>query len=289
MALLLYGAERTHCDFILQKLIILSQNPPEGKGFKITEPLTASDILTNYATRINPNNWRVHIVEALAIIRAKSVLRKLGLFWSNIYHEYLPHVAEISVNIHPLLKALYKISERLNLEQAGRLVNDINQKYNSPNIRFYDVSYLEIFILHWISQRIIDVGDYQLQGCNVQCLIEFFKFNDMDSIKDTLVETINQNLKDAHLSADDVNQNDHSSGSFKDSGVSMSHEMSSSLNIIKDKIKTEVTTLPPTDEYDAAERYTIRPERAGYILIINQSQFHEEQDPELKVSYKALY
>lgn len=288
MALLLYGAESTHRNFILQKLIVLSQNPPEGKGFKITEPLRASDILTNYATRINPNNWRVHIVEALAIIRAKSVLRKLGLPWSNIYHEYLPHVAEISVNIHPLLKALYKISERLNLEQAGRLVNNINQKYNSPNIRFYDVSYLEIFILHWITQRIIDVGDYQLQGCNVQCLIEFFKFNDMDSIKDTLVETINQNFKDAQLSADDVNQNDHSSGSFKDSGVSMSHEMSRSLNIRNDKI-TEATALPPTDEYDAAERYTIRPERAGYILIINQSKFYEEQDPELKVSYKDLY
>lgn len=262
---------------------MLAQNPPEGKGFKITEQLKSSGILTHYATSIKPNNWKKHVVEALAIIRAKRVLHKLGLNWSSIYHEFLPHVAEISVNIHPLLKALYKICERLSLNQAGRLINHINSKYDCPTIRFYDgESHLEIFILNWISHRIIAVGDYYLAGCDVQCLIEYFKFNDMDSMKDILLVTINQNLKDAEQPAEGVNRNVGSSGSFNDSGFSMSHDMCEGLNV--EKQITPNAILPIAEEYDAGERYVIRPERAGYLVIINQKTFYKEEDEKFKVS-----
>lgn len=294
LGFLLYGRERGHSEFILQKLIVLSKNPPKGKGLNGQQPVVTSDILRNYAT-INPNSWKVHIIEALAIIRAKRVLRKLGFMYQEIHEHYLPHIAEISSYIHPLLKALYKISERLTPAQAGRLiakVNDTHLSSDTQHLRFYDTSYLEVFLLDWMTKRVISIGDQNLRDANVQVLIEYFKFNDLDSMSSTLVETINQNTKDecssyinAASSTPLPSSNVNKSKTFKDSGAVMSQEMAASFNGHEEQplCSNENDTLE--DEYDAPERYAVSREKAGYILIINQSEFYEETDPELKVSF----
>ncbi|XP_037826569.1 caspase-8-like [Lucilia sericata] len=279
LSFLLFGADSNAYGYILQKLIILAQQPPQGKGLGATGQLVTSGILTNYAN-INPETWRLHLVEALAIIRAKRVLRKLGLLWQEIYHHYLPHVAEISVYVHPLLKVLYKIAERLTPEQAGRLIHYIHTKYDEcQHLRFYDYSYLEVFFLNWLTKGVIAVGNRNLENSNIQILIEFFKFNDMDSFKDLLLETINQQLDNVTINQEQqaVNNDrlEEQPEVDKDSGISVSHDSCTTTQL--SEVKAELS-----GDFDAAERYKITKENAGYILIINQNTFYEETDPSLQ-------
>lgn len=281
LGFLLFGDQNSASVFLLQKLIILSQNPPSGKGLVQQNAQNfSSGILRNY-TQINPDNWRENVIEALAIIRAKKVIRKLGLSWMDIYYEYLPHVAEISTHLHPLLKALYKICERLTPEQAGQLINHINGRYeNCQNLRFYDSAYLEVFLLNWITNRVIVLGDKNLNDYNVDVLVEFFKLNDMDTFKDLLLETIKfQNNQKAEQS--NTNQQDDSadvSETLRDSGISVNRK-----SYISEENAAEALTV---NEFDEAERYKISRENAGYVLIINQNQFYKETDPKLQVSKK---
>ncbi|XP_075155958.1 caspase-8-like [Haematobia irritans] len=48
LGFLLYGREKTTSEYILQKLIVLQQNPPEGKG----DATASSDILRKYAATV---------------------------------------------------------------------------------------------------------------------------------------------------------------------------------------------------------------------------------------------
>lgn len=295
MGFLLYGREKTTSQYILQKLIVLQQNPPKGKG----TAEAGNDILRQYAT-INTTNWRVNIVEALAIIRAKKVLRKLGFVWQELHDVYLPHIPEISLHIHPLLKALYKICERLSVVQAGRMIMKINEKHlrhEAENLRFYDYSNLEVFLLFWITRDVIAIGDDQLQGADVLNLISYFKVNDLDSMKSILIETLNHNSARENLTNTSNKQavnvvtqtnvpinsriatNRENTETNKDSGAVMdSLDMDSGEQIPQTNGMSE-----KQEEFDYTERYVIRRQHAGYVLIINQNEFYADPNPEVKV------
>ncbi|XP_075155939.1 caspase-8-like [Haematobia irritans] len=289
LGFLLYGREKTTSEYILQKLIVLQQNPPEGKG----DATASSDILRKYAT-INTNTWRVNIVEALSIIRAKKVLRKLGLKWSELHDIYLPHIPELSVHIHPMLKALYKICERLTPSQAGRLVIKINEmhlSHESQNLRFYDYSNLEVFLLFWLTRGVIAIGDQNLQGVDMLNLISYFKLNDLDSMKAILVDTIDHNKCQVNLPRADVpvssnnNQQRNSarqeSDANKDSGAVM-ESLDMLLSAEQSQPNVNGVFAPDNEEFDGSERYIIRNQKAGYVLIINQSSFYADSNPEWK-------
>ncbi|KAM7348825.1 caspase-8 Dredd [Cochliomyia hominivorax] len=296
LGFLLYADDSKSLHFILQKLIILSQQPPLGQGLKQLGKPASSDILLNYA-KLNPSKWQKHIVEALAIIKAKKVLRKLGFNWQQLMHYYLPHVAEISVNIHPLLKALYAVCERLTIDQSYRLITYINDKYKQcQELRFYDSSHLEVFLLNWLTKDVITLGSKQMQDSNVQILIEYFKFNDMLELKDLLVFTINQNIdnnEDVHknvLPNDNIPNTEENS---KDSGVSMSHDNNNDSNCnkndsvakssnIKLSEQPKQQSVKNLEEEHDKEHYAIKKQSAGYVLIINQSKFYYETDPKYK-------
>ncbi|XP_013105770.1 caspase-8 [Stomoxys calcitrans] len=297
LGFLLYGREKTTSEYILQKLIVLQQNPPKGKGnFGLAG---SSDILRKYAT-INNTTWRVNIVEALAIIRAKKVLRKLGFSWQELHDIYLPHIPEVNVYIHPLLKALYKISERLSIAQAGRMVIKINETYlrhESQNLRFYDYGHLEVFLLFWMTRDVIAIGNQNLQGADVLNLISYFKQNDLDSMKAVLVDTINHNSvhgnyrratnNTSNTVADNVVQSAAGNAvgrqetEDKDSGAVMD---SRDMSLSAEHMQPQPNGFPRTDheDFDCTERYVIRKQQAGYVLIINQSKFYEETNPEFK-------
>lgn len=290
MGFLLYGRERSHSEFILQKLLVLSKNPPKGKGTLVAvngAVQAGSDILQKYAT-INVNTWRLHIVEALAIIKAKKVLRKLGFGWQELQDHYLPHIPELSIHIHPLLKALYNVCERLTIVQASRMVIKINEMHlpqESQQFRFYDYSQLEVFLLFWMTQRIVFIGDQNLEGVNVQILLSYFKLNEMDSAKSILVDTINHNSQHEvpgyvpvaagnNASVNPVDETNKDSGAIMDSLEMISDELAQ-LNVGVEEQQQE--------EIDSTERYVIRREHAGFIVIINQSEFYEDTNPDVKV------
>ncbi|XP_036338988.1 caspase-8 [Rhagoletis pomonella] len=273
LGFLLFGDDRVAAEFALQKLLILS-NTHKGGG------CGGADLLTKYIS-LNPRNWRAQLVEALAIVGARRVLRKLGFDWNELHQHYLPHIGELSLHVHPLLKALYRVCERLKPAQAGQLVLRVNEQRKRPEelLCFYDFAYLEIFMLDWISRRIIILGDSAANGADVDVLLEFFKFNDMDALKTLLIETIVNNAEKQHVS----------------SGAHISADNSTAVAPLENNnmlISATSTPIPQTGDNACAsvrscdltmgEKYEVRRERAGILLIINQLSFHEDPDPALK-------
>ncbi|XP_018784307.1 PREDICTED: caspase-8 isoform X2 [Bactrocera latifrons] len=271
LGFLLFGDERANAEFALQKLLILS-NTHKGRS------CGGADLLTKYIS-VNPRNWRAQLVEALSIIGARRVLRKLGFDWNELHQHYLPHIGELSVHVHPLLKALYRICERLKPAQAGQLVLRVNEQHKGPgeHLRFYDFAYLEIFLLDWLSRRIITLGDGVANGADVDVLLEFFKFNDLDALKTLLLETIVNNAdskrmrNNANISADNVAASTGNSNKY--SAEKNTNTMQSDANAATSVRSCDLTIN---------ERYEVRHESAGILLIINQLNFHEDPDPALK-------
>uniref|UniRef100_W8AV04 Caspase-8 n=1 Tax=Ceratitis capitata TaxID=7213 RepID=W8AV04_CERCA len=266
LGFLLFGDDRTNAEFALQKLLILSNTHKTGG-------CGGADLLSKYIS-VNPRNWRAQLVEALAIIGARRVLRKLGFDWNELHQHYLPHIGELSLHIHPLLKALYRVCERLKPAQAGQLVLRVNEqrKGSDDHLRFYDFAYLEIFLLDWISRRIIILGDRVANGADVDVLLEFFKFNDMDALKTLLIETIVNNAEKGGMrntTADQISTDNKAAAS-------------GSQQIYKPVKESATSTSIRSCDLTISDRYEVRRERAGILLIINQLEFFRETDPSLK-------
>lgn len=220
-----------------------------------------SQILYDFATITHDDDWKLPLIEALAIIQANRVIRKLGLDKEEIYEMFLPLTPELSTNIHPILKILYKICEVLTPAEAGKLLS-INK---NSTLRFYDESYLEVFFLDWISKDIIAIGDVlKKKPPNLDELVEYFKFNGKIGLYDLTLSAIsrfNENIRARS------NVNDSALGTFStDMSRSRSFDKNDSLHL---------------EEADLS--YKIGYETAGYLLIINQMEFHRETDPELQV------
>ncbi|EDX16774.1 dredd [Drosophila simulans] len=147
LCFLLYGDDHSDATYILQKLLVMARSD-----------LSQSDLLIKFA-KSRPETWRRHLVEALCIIGARKVLRRLGFCWQELRMHYLPHIAGITLHVHPLLKSLYRMCEELSLAQSGRLFLDVGEKVASQQagdpLRFYDPAYLEIFLLDWLTKRSI--------------------------------------------------------------------------------------------------------------------------------------
>ncbi|KAL9886250.1 caspase-8 isoform X1 [Glossina fuscipes] len=267
LGFLLFGEEKTSAEYILQKLIVLSKHPPSGCG-QATQ--NGGDMILRLYANSKRNNWREGLLEALTIINAKRVLRKLGFRWKDLHHHYLPQIAELSINIHPMLKALYKICEELTAAQARRLISRIqtdSRKNGEECLDFRNALYLEIFLLDWITRRVIRIGDRQCTGTDVHVLIEYFKLNDMDSLKDLLNNTVTQNAEEVEL------QNKYFSPPAADSAeTSLVDEQENVFKYLNDNLLVG-------QEDDDSTFYKIRRESAGFVVIINQNEFHQETDP----------
>lgn len=185
MGFLLFGNDQLSAEYILQKLVILSKQEDrlrelvegflEGEdkeGVEIENPtsnLLNADILCTYA-RLNPKTWRSTIIEALTIVRCRRVLRRLGFDWTDVRAHYLPHVPQLTVNINRKLKILYNLCEQLTLKQTKELIDYIHAEYLTKRLgrcvelNFNNHRYLEVYLLYWISQRLIRIDDKDRLG-----------------------------------------------------------------------------------------------------------------------------
>ncbi|KAH8420441.1 hypothetical protein KR009_010323 [Drosophila setifemur] len=264
---LLYGDDHTNASYILQKLLTL-----------IRADWQESDLLVQYA-KSRPETWRRHLVEALCIVGARQVLRRLGFRWQDLRLHYLPHIGGLTLHVHPLLKSLYTVCEQLNLAQSGRLVLDVSEKVarqqagSGDPLRFYDHTYLEIFLLDWLTRRAIRLGDIDANGSDVQLLIEHLKFNDLQEQAKLLIDTINSNARDE-------DQQQHQPAA----ALAIKQEPSTGSQ------QEDSSSCAPSTACDAAPSTTARRrnaiqlmrEKAGIALIINQRQFHREVSDDLK-------
>ncbi|XP_052849373.1 caspase-8 [Drosophila gunungcola] len=267
---LLYGDDHSNATYILQKLLPMTRSD-----------FPQSDLLMQYA-KSHPETWRNHLVEALCIIGARQVLRRLGLRWQELRLHYLPHVGGIALHIHPLLKSLYRICEELPLAQSGRLVLDVGEKVARQQagglLRFYDPTYLEIFLLDWLTRKCLRLGDINATGSDVQLLIEHFKFNDLQEQAKLLIDTINSNAPDADQVAAVV---DPLLTTIKPETLSDSPQAS----------RGSTSSAPSTaSSFRRRNALELNRENAGIALIINQRKFHRKVSEELKkyISPKKL-
>ncbi|EDW78460.1 uncharacterized protein Dwil_GK16170 [Drosophila willistoni] len=278
LAFLLFGDQFSNGAYILQKLLALARH------HEIERRQHDSDILSQYA-KTNPEFWREHLIESLCIIQARRVLRKLGFNWAELRAHYLPQIIEITLHIHPLLKALYVICEQLTEHQSGRLVLDITDmlaRRLGPNnmgdpFRFYDFKYLEIFLLDWICRRFLQLGDINAKGSNVEILIEYFKSKDMSVQAKLLIDTINAN-------AGNTPEDSKPSAPPPPPVVKCEKDTAEDNKERQDIPKTQL----PTSDLTPALHLTSR--NAGIALIINQQSFHQNVDESLKhlLPFKTL-
>ncbi|BFG01602.1 caspase-8 [Drosophila madeirensis] len=264
LSFLLYGDEHSSATYILQKLLVLHRaNDTDWRH---------SDILSQYA-KSKPQAWRKYLVEALCIIGARQVLRKLGLRWQELRMHYLPHIGGISLHIHPLLKSLYTICEELSLAQSGRMVLSIREKASSGDpLRFYEPAYLEIFMLDWLTRRLIRLGDINANGSDVQLLIEFFKFNELHAQATLLVDTVNSNA---------TASSDHAPTSVcadRETFDSAKPNVGAS-GLANGSASSAPSALPQR----AKNAIQLSRENAGIVLIINQQRFHQNVSDDLKM------
>ncbi|KAH8396116.1 hypothetical protein KR222_003495, partial [Zaprionus bogoriensis] len=277
LAFLLFGDQHAHASYILQRLLALLHTPPEQQQAQQAH----SDLLRQYA-HTNPTSWRECLVEALCIINGRRVLRKLGLSWPELRLHYLPHVQEISLHVHPLLKAMYHVCEQLTVVQSGRLVLDINEKLaasrRSPQdepLRCYDYGYLEIFLLDWLTRRHLRLGDANAVDSDLQLLIEYLKFNDFHSLSRLLIQTYNSNARGSKkCESDDV-------------GVAPPAVAVAVAPTAAPACALPVpAAAPPVPAAVAtangrANALQVRRQHAGILLILNQFTFHRNVSEDL--------
>ncbi|XP_017086758.1 caspase-8 isoform X2 [Drosophila eugracilis] len=238
LCFLLFGVEHSDATYILQKLLSMTRSD-----------YPQSDLLMQYA-KSRPEAWRRQLVEALCIIGARQVLRRLGFRWQELRMHYLPHIGGITLHVHPLLKTLYKICEELSLAQSGRLVIDVGEKVEQHKagdpLRFYDPTYLEIFLLDWLTRRCIRLGDINGQGSDVQLLID----NALD--QDPIVANLTPMKQDTES------------------------------NIQQAPICSTVKPDSLTASFRRKNAIELTRENAGIALIINQQKFHRNVGNDLK-------
>ena len=242
----MYGNKKVQAQYALQKLIIRCQNPSPG---------TSSSLLFNYATQVNVEQWRPYLIEALAIINAGKVLRKVGFPLSTIKHLFLPHITSLSVHIDPVLKTLYQVSEQMSIHQASKLILHINENHkpSENHLRFYDNSILEVYLLDWLCHDIISTN-------NVDVLLNYCKQEEWEEYRHLLLDTIRMNCTE--LDNVDEGANAPSNQQANQSNGSVCNGSNSNL-----------------------ECYNISREHAGYLLIINNERFYSETNADLMVLY----
>ncbi|EDW43724.1 caspase-8 isoform X1 [Drosophila sechellia] len=248
LCFLLYGDDHSDATYILQKLLVMARSD-----------LSQSDLLIKFA-KSRPETWRRHLVEALCIIGARKVLRRLGFCWQELRMHYLPHIAGITLHVHPLLKSLYRMCEELSLAQSGRLFLDVGEKVASQQagdpLRFYDPAYLEIFLLDWLTKRSIKLGDINAAGSNVDLLVEHLKFNDLHAQAKLITDTIISNAPEPDAAGT--------------AAMAIKQEIESDNQQSKAPAIKRIGALKLTRE------------NAGIALIINQQEFHRNVSKDIK-------
>ncbi|EDW30626.1 GL26745 [Drosophila persimilis] len=222
LSFLLYGDEHSTATYILQKLLVLTR--------AAASDWPPTDILSQYA-KSKPQTWRKYLVEALCIIGAR--------------------------------QSLYTICEELSLAQRGRLVLDIKEKNSVGDpLRFYDPEYLEIFLLDWLTRRLIRLGDINANGSDVQLLIEYFKFNDLHAQATLLVDTVNA----------------YATSSCSPATPNVLLPMDGNGIANESSTPTAAASRPR-----AKNALQLSRENAGIALIINQQKFYRDGSDDHKV------
>lgn len=185
-----------------------------------------------------------------------------------------PTNAEINLYIHPVLKGLYCICEQIVPSEAKHLIEHVfNRDRRSHQINFTDEKYLEVFLLHWLSELVIEAGEWsRIKAkrnvfCKVDVILDFLSSNKPD-----LAVQLQRIIVRFNFTSNNVTSVERKKNVTDDDG----HE---------DK---EAAKPAPPETFDhhsqngGDDRYLVRQGTAGHVLIINQIKFY--RDPIKRVS-----
>lgn len=242
-------------------------------------PIGHSDILKKWSRECqheDPNKWRNQFVEALCIIQAKKLISQLNLNVHDLYMTYLPQIRDRGLFIHRISKILYYLCEQLTKKETLHLINHISSKYSDIGVFDFPAHngpYLEVYILHWIVKGVIDMGEEKPENmrygngrtCNLKPILEFLKQQGKDMLKDkiqTAVDSFNQTS-----SSNITDKSRATAPHYNNIGF---HEQLPNLDFL------------------SHDKYVIRKERAGILLIVNQVEFYRDTNPDLEVEHDSF-
>lgn len=234
-------------------------------------------------------NYKGELIEALLIIQANHVLIKLGLDIENLKYQFSPHLIDVNVHIHPMLKALYILCESLTKVQTKKLF-DYMKGQCDIDVEFDSEMFLEIYFIQWFLEDNVVLGDWKKDGrtreifCDVEKITAFLKTED-ESLKEKIVNvnirfnyTKNNRIGKDKCKKEAIAVMDNASSSSASTSIAPRKSMSN-----KKEETTVLDVISPIRD-KILPRYDIRKESAGYLLVINQKEF--KYNP--KCSYKNV-
>ncbi|XP_055624552.1 caspase-8 [Toxorhynchites rutilus septentrionalis] len=242
---LLYGQRDP--KYLQQTLAVASRVPEEDTQFLID--------WVNYMK----TDWQSELLEALVIVQANLCLIKCGHDADELRDRYLPHVPELATFVHPILKGLYLLCERMEESVGEKLVKYLVHKYCIIN---NGGEYFEIVILDLITRDLIKLGSKSTgEECDLLTLIASFKELDLYALSDYCKSIAN------HFNKDIIGKQNQADNA-KDS-----------INFRQ--IPSDSKQPDKSVKISQLESYYITKANAGIVLIINQFKFYRETNPEL--------
>uniref|UniRef100_A0A1B0D025 Uncharacterized protein n=1 Tax=Phlebotomus papatasi TaxID=29031 RepID=A0A1B0D025_PHLPP len=206
-------------------------------------------IITTWARNDADSKWREHLVEALAIVKCNRVLKKLGFDLQDIQETYHPLIDEFFVHVHPILKILFRMCEKMTSLETRKLIQHMRNRYdNCGDFEVDSEKFMELHLLNWISMRIISIGDEKGIGSYFDEIIAFLKVNEIDEFW--------EKLKRFTAIASDANLEERSPGRMKKGS-------------------------PGKERKDLEDFFHMNSGNMGYVLVINQKNFHKESGREI--------
>lgn len=259
MVFLLCADDQIRSKVLQQQLYVASFTPEEPTMF-----------LHSWASEMQKTNseWRYICLEALCIIQAKAIIRKLGLNYIDLEQRFLPRIPNSTLHIHPMLKLLYFVNENLTVAESKELVDRIASNQ--------DFEYRDNALLNWLGEDVLNIGRRSTTDrnqndearakplCNFDPFIEFLKENEKDSLKEMV--------------------------SFACHQFNSTRKMLTDPPIIRTNDKQPIDMGVPSHTSNAKsirstnadDSFKIRKSNAGIVLILNQKTFHLDDNPALQ-------
>lgn len=267
---LLYGGDTERLKYALQ--VIHTRTSNTG---------LATSYLSEWAHYAQSKRWQTEIIESLCIIKANAVLRKMGFNIDDLKERFLPDNPETNLVVHPVLKALFYVCESLLPDEAASLIAKIrneNPVLNSFDYNnFNDENYLEIHMMHWLTEKVIEAGDWKAgtsarnraNHCNVRPILSWLKIEEKLVLNVKLV-----NVK---------NRFNFTSNNY----VTVEPKVSSTTDNESDGLHTNFRQIHVN--VDPLDCYRIRRDTAGIVLIINQRDFHVDTESVKNIKWSSEY
>lgn len=173
-----------------------------------------------------------------------------------------------------MLKALYCICEQMEPIEAKELIDHVNNRdCGGHQINFTDEKYLEVFLLHWLSELVIEAGEWSRTKskrnvfCKVDVISEYLKSN-----KPILAEQLRRIVVRFNFTSDNRTSIERKKNVIDDDGQG---------DKLNNKVSQSDDQKTFNDESD--DKYRVDHENAGYVLIINQIEFHRDQNKRVSV------